>query len=97
MLDLDSVPAPGPSCSDLKHDSASASMLQAGHRPSSKLVPKWVGYSLLRCSGSGCREEPEEIVDVRLGLCLCTWSQLLAVCSAPRQDGSLCCNPGTDP
>ena len=39
------------------------------------------------CSGAGCRQEPDRVVDVRLGLCPCTWPQLPAVCSDLRQDG----------
>ena len=45
------------------------------------------------CSGSGCRQEPDRVVNVRLGLCPCTWSQLPATRSDPRQDGTLHCKP----
>ena len=43
----------------------------------------------LSSSGSGCRQEPDEVVDVSLGLCPRTWPQLPAAHSDSRQDGGL--------
>ena len=75
---------PAASCPQCPQDKMAASAVSRA-QTLSETVPKQGQFTDIppSCPGSGCRQEPEGIMDPRLRLCLCIWPQLPDVCSAP--------------